>query len=229
MYNKKANQIRAIIGICLITLLIMQQINIEKLTDRISFLEQASTTLRSELSSTSAELAGEHFDDTVAMQREIDALKNENNTQAAAIAMQAELISDYDQRCEDLTSELKAFEEAFEKEAPKMQLPTTWEGSVLTKAKGTNMGPAGRETYYNLPMGGCIKTMRNRGYDEEHYPVWTRDDGAKMFGKYVMIAANWKIRPLGTILETSMGWAIVVDTGEFVSEYPYGVDIAVDW
>ena len=229
MYTKKANQIRAIIGICLITLLIMQQINIEKLTDRISFLEQASTTLRSELSSTSAELAGEHFDDTVAMQREIDALKNENNTQAAAIAMQAELISDYDQRCEDLTSELKAFEEAFEKEAPKMQLPTTWEGSVLTKAKGTNMGPAGRETYYNLPMGGCIKTMRNHGYDEEHYPVWTRDDGAKMFGKYVMIAANWKIRPLGTILETSMGWAIVVDTGEFVSEYPYGVDIAVDW
>lgn len=229
MYNKKANQIRAIIGICLITLLIMQQINIEKLTDRISFLEQASTTLRSELSSTSAELAGEHFDATVAMQREIDALKNENNTQAAAIAMQAELISDYDQRCEDLTSELKAFEEAFEKEAPKMQLPTTWEGSVLTKAKGTNMGPAGRETYYNLPMGGCIKTMRNRGYDEEHYPVWTRDDGAKMFGKYVMIAANWKIRPLGTILETSMGWAIVVDTGEFVSEYPYGVDIAVEW
>ena len=229
MYNKKANQIRAIIGICLITLLVMQQINIEKLTDRISFLEQASTTLRSELSSTSAELAGEHFDDTVAMQREIDALKNENNTQAAAIAMQAELISDYDQRCEDLTSELKAFEEAFEKEAPKMQLPTTWEGSVLTKAKGTNMGPAGRETYYNLPMGGCIKNMRDRGYDEEHYPVWTRDDGAKMFGKYVMIAANWKIRPLGTILETSMGWAIVVDTGEFVSEYPYGVDIAVDW
>ena len=229
MYNKKANQIRAIIGICLITLLVMQQINIEKLTDRISFLEQASTTLRSELSSTSAELAGEHVDDTVAMQREIDALKNEKNTQAAAIAMQAELISDYDQRCEDLTSELKAFEEAFEKEAPKMQLPTTWEGSVLTKAKGTNMGPAGRETYYNLPMGGCIKNMRDRGYDEEHYPVWTRDDGAKMFGKYVMIAANWKIRPLGTILETSMGWAIVVDTGEFVSEYPYGVDIAVDW
>lgn len=229
MYNRKAIQIRIIVGICLTTLLVMQQISIEKLTDRVSFLEQVSTTLHSELSNTYIELASTQFEDNEALQHEVNALKNENNTQAAAIAMQAELISDYDQRCEDLSSELKAFEEAFEKEAPKMQLPTTWEGSVLTKAKGTNMGPAGRETYYNLPMGGCIKTMRDRGYDEEHYPVWTRDDGAKMFGKYVMIAANWRIRPLGTILETSMGWAIVVDTGEFVSEYPYGVDIAVDW
>ena len=229
MYNRKANHIRIIIGICAAVLIIMQQINIEKLTERVTFLEQVSSTLNSELASSNASLSGKHFDDTAAMQREIDALKNENNTQAAAISMQAQMISDYDQRCEDLSSELKAFEEAFEKEAPKMQLPTTWEGPILTKAKGTNMGPAGRETYYNLPMGGCIRNMRDRGYDEEHYPVWTRDDGAKMFGKYVMIAANWRIRPLGTIIETSMGWAIVVDTGEFVSEYPYGVDIAVDW
>ena len=44
-----------------------------------------------------------------------------------------------------------------------------------------------------------------------------------------MIAANWEIRPLGTIIETSLGWSIVVDTGTFVEEYPYGVDIAVDW
>lgn len=229
MYNRKANHIRIIIGICAAVLIIMQQINIEKLTERVTFLEQVSSTLNSELASSNASLSGKHFDDTAAMQREIDALKNENNTQAAAISMQAQMISDYDQRCEDLSAELKAFEEALEKEAPKMQLPATWEGPILTKAKGTNMGPAGRETYYNLPMGGCIRNMRDRGYDEEHYPVWTRDDGAKMFGKYVMIAANWRIRPLGTIIETSMGWAIVVDTGEFVSEYPYGVDIAVDW
>ena len=36
-----------------------------------------------------------------------------------------------------------------------------------------------------------------------------------------MIAANWSIRPLGSIVETSMGWGIVVDTGEFINTYPY--------
>ena len=71
----------------------------------------------------------------------------------------------------------------------------------ITKERGGYMGPSGRETYYNL----------------------------KMLGNYVMCAANWSIRPKGTILETSLGDAIVVDTGDFVLDYPYGVDLAVDW
>ena len=160
---------------------------------------------------------------------EIEQLKNENYIQAVALQAQAEMLADYDQHVEDLDHELKAYEYALEEVKPKIQLPTTWTGSVLTKEIGGNMGPAGRETYYNLPMQGCINKMRSLGYSEEEYPYWIRDDGAKMLGRYVMIAANWKIRPLGTILETSLGWSIVVDTGDFVAEYPYGVDIAVDW
>lgn len=163
------------------------------------------------------------------LHEEVDALTNENNTQSAALEMQATLLADYDQHVEDLQNELNAYEIALEEAAPKIQLPTTWEGEVLSASKGCIMGPSGRETYYNLNMSGCINTMRNRGYSEEEYPVWTREDGAKMFGKYVMIAANWNIRPLGTIIETSLGWGIVVDTGDFVNTYPYGVDIAVDW
>ena len=50
-----------------------------------------------------------------------------------------------------------------------------------------------------------------------------------MFGHYVMVAANWKIRPLGTVIETSIGWGIVVDTGTFVNDSPRGVDLAVNW
>ena len=99
----------------------------------------------------------------------------------------------------------------------------------ITKERGGYMGPSGRETYYNLYMGNVVGYMRELGYDEIEYPYWVRDDGAKMLGNYVMCAANWHIRPKGTLLETSLGTAIVVDTGEFVSEFPYGVDLAVDW
>ena len=99
----------------------------------------------------------------------------------------------------------------------------------LAKYPGGFMGPSGRETYYNLKMGVVVKNMRKLGYSEEEYPYWIRSDGAKMFGNYVMVAANWKIRPRGTIIKTSLGSAIVVDTGEFVKDYPKGVDVAVNW
>lgn len=99
----------------------------------------------------------------------------------------------------------------------------------ITAYGGIYYGPSGRETYYNLKMGLVVEYMRDLGYDEENYPYWVREDGAKMLGNYVMVAANWSIRPKGTILETSLGTAIVVDTGSFVSDYPEGIDIAVDW
>ena len=99
----------------------------------------------------------------------------------------------------------------------------------ITKERGGYMGPSGRETYYNLNMSLCVAYMRDLGYDEIEYPYWIRDDGAKMLGNYVMCAANWSIRPKGTIIPTSLGDAIVVDTGDFVLEYPNGVDLAVDW
>ncbi len=87
-------------------------------------------------------------------------------------------------------------------------------------------GPSGEETYYNLNMNGCVKRMRSLGYD---YEYWIRDDGVKMFGDYVMVAADFKIRPLGTILETSLGTGIVVDTGDFIYDNSAQLDVAVNW
>ena len=78
-------------------------------------------------------------------------------------------------------------------------------------------------------MGGVIKIMRDVGYSEEEYPYWIRDDGVKMFGPYVMCAANLELRPRGTIIETSLGTAIVCDTGNFAKKDPTQLDIAVDW
>ena len=104
-----------------------------------------------------------------------------------------------------------------------------WDGEVITPYSGVANGPSGYETYYNLPMEGVVSIMRGLGYDEENYPYWIRDDGAKMLGSYIMVAANLDIRPYGTILPCSLGMAIVCDTGTFAQANPYQLDIAVAW
>ena len=57
--------------------------------------------------------------------------------------------------------------------------------------------------------------MRNMGFDEENYPYWVRDDGAKMLGNYIMCAADLNLRPRGSVVESSLGLALVCDTGGF--------------
>lgn len=201
------------------------QYQINDLYDRLDTAQQNNTQSYANMQLMSEIYMGEFQE----LQERMDTLESANASQEADLEEYEEILDNYDHHVDDLQKELNAYEIALEEAAPMFQLPTTWDGPVLTKEKGGNMGPAGRETYYNLNMNGCIATMRRLGYSEEEYPYWVRDDGAKMFGRYVMIAANWKIRPLGTVIETSLGWSIVVDTGDFVTEYPYGVDIAVDW
>lgn len=102
-----------------------------------------------------------------------------------------------------------------------------WDGKTkLNSVNGKIQGPSGTETYYNLKMDRCIYYMNLLGYD---YEVWVRDDGVKMFGDYIMVAANLDIRPKGSLVETSLGTGIVVDTGEFVNWDSTGIDIAVTW
>ena len=104
-----------------------------------------------------------------------------------------------------------------------------WNGEVLNPVNGVVYGQSGIETYYNLDMTYVVELMRAEGYSEEEYPYWIREDGVKMFGEYVMCAADWSIRPKGTILPTTLGEAIVVDTGTFIYSNPTQLDIAVAW
>lgn len=104
-----------------------------------------------------------------------------------------------------------------------------WGGEVITPSSGVANGPSGYETYYNLPMGGVVSIMRGLGYSEAEYPYWVRDDGCKMLGDYIMVAANLDLRPYGTVLPCSRGMAIVCDTGTFAASNPYQLDIAVSW
>ena len=99
----------------------------------------------------------------------------------------------------------------------------------LTKSAGVFNGPSGKETYYNLNMSTVVSVMRANGYSEEDYPYWVREDGVKMLGYYVMVAADFNTRPRGTIIETSLGTAIVCDTGGFAYSNPTQIDIAVTW
>lgn len=103
---------------------------------------------------------------------------------------------------------------------------TEYTGQVLTPQLGTIQGPSGKETYYNLPMSGVISIMQGLGnYDQ----YWVREDGVKMLGDYVMVAANLDVHPRGSLVETSRGTAIVCDTGYFCMQDPYAIDIATAW
>ena len=101
-----------------------------------------------------------------------------------------------------------------------------WNGPVLSRGRGSVMGPSGKETYYNLNMSGVVNIMRRMGNMDEY---WVRDDGCKMLGDYIMCAANLGVHPRGSLVECSLGTCIVCDTGGFASGNPHQLDIAVTW
>ena len=107
--------------------------------------------------------------------------------------------------------------------------PARWDGPVLTPSKGVNQGPQGKETYYNLPMDGVVSIMRNAGSSEDKYPYWEREDGCKMLGPYIMVAANLNTFPRGSVIDCSLGKALVCDTGGFAKSNPKQLDIATNW
>lgn len=204
--------------LCISAIFVIQHHNIILLTDRVNELESHNIAKAIDYNTSIA-----------ALEEQVIILTEENAVHAGIIADQAEELNYYKQYTVEMADALDEYQQALVEAVPYIQFPTEWDGPVLSKTKGCIMGPSGRETYYNLNMSVCIKNMRKRGYTERAYPYWIREDGVKMLGPYVMIAANWAIRPLGYIVETSLGWGIVVDTGEFINTYPYGVDIATAW
>lgn len=102
----------------------------------------------------------------------------------------------------------------------------SWNGSVLTRLGGVNMGPNGKETYYNLNMNGVVQIMRSMGNNDQY---WVRSDGAKMLGDYIIVAADLNTHPRGSIVDTSLGKGIVCDTGGFAKKNSNQIDIATTW
>ena len=100
-------------------------------------------------------------------------------------------------------------------------------GDHLTKSGGIYYGPSGKETYYNLNMNGVVSNAQNMGIEGEY---WVREDGCKMYGDYIICAADLNVHPRGSLVESSLGTCIVLDTGGFTTNGSgVALDIAVDW
>ena len=108
-------------------------------------------------------------------------------------------------------------------------------GNHLTQEGGVFQGPSGKETYYNQNMGQILYWIQHGENGFEHceemrdmkYSV--RDDGVKMIGPYIMVAANLQTHPKGSIVETSLGTAIVVDQCGAAATDRTLLDIATTW
>lgn len=99
-------------------------------------------------------------------------------------------------------------------------------GVTIDPVGGVFQGPWLKETYYNLDMSYCMEIMRvHYGIDKDY---WVREDGVKMYGDYIMCAADTNVYPKGSIVETSLGRAMVVDHCE-AAEWCPEFDIAVTW
>ena len=114
-------------------------------------------------------------------------------------------------------------------------------GQKLSKTAGRIEGPSGQETYYNMNMSAIANSMetkkgwiweeikKNGNANNVQGKYHVREDGVKMFGPYVMVAANLQVRPRGSLVKTSLGTGIVVDTGGFAKNNKTQLDIAVNW
>lgn len=174
-----------------------------------------------------------------------DALPEEPGDDEIVMSIRPELLDTSEETLEASETILKDEPEQIDIEEPKSvpEVPEKLDGVIytestptdapvsggLTKSGGVYDGPSGKETYYNLDMSGVISIMRGMGYSEDEYPYWIREDGVKMLGNYVMVAADFNIRPRGTVIETSLGTGLVCDTGAFAYNNSYQLDIAVSW
>lgn len=119
------------------------------------------------------------------------------------------------------------------------------DGSKLTKLGGVNYYYNQKETYYNMDMSNIVKSLTardswlwpqickagNQKNFKKSYKYWIRPDGVKMFGPYVMIAAKLSVHKRGSLMPTSLGMGVVVDTGGFAhtANGAHWVDIATNW
>ena len=140
---------------------------------------------------------------------------------------------------EELASQQAEVAEVATYEEPSYNPPS---GGCLTPTSGIYYYGNQLETYYNLDMSGIVSGLNRGGWiytqcvdkslidnilDTSGY--WIRDDGCKMFGDYIMVAANLSVHPRGSLVPTSLGMGIVVDTGGFAKNNPNQLDIAVKW
>ncbi len=153
------------------------------------------------------------------------------STDLEGLSDNQEALEEYLLQLQALIEQQKSEQTAAQKTASRKELAEqtkskTWNGAVLNKTNGVVNGPNGKETYYNLNMSKIVSALKSKNADSEY---WVRNDGVKMFGEYIMVAANLSVYPRGTVVETSLGTGIVCDTGAFARSKGITFDIATAW
>lgn len=100
---------------------------------------------------------------------------------------------------------------------------TTLFAITLTAKLGTIQYNDHKETWYNLNMSKVVQRAQDVGIPCEY---WVRDDGCKMFGPWVIVAAHPSVTRY-TFVETSRGTGIVLD--RHTAGDPNLYDLAVTW
>ena len=122
---------------------------------------------------------------------------------------------------------IRNFEEFAIKEILELNHTTAnYSSGHLTRGKGVYWFGNQKETYYNLNMSTIVKVAHSRGISGEY---WVRSDGCKMLGDYIILACNRSVHPYGSIVRTSLGLGISLDTGSFAKGNSNAVDIATTW
>lgn len=94
---------------------------------------------------------------------------------------------------------------------------------VLTAKLGVLEVDGRKESWYDLPMQNVVDKAQDMGIPCDY---WVRDDGVKMFGQWVIVAAH-KSKTRYTRVQTSLGEGIILDY--HCVDDPNLYDIATDW
>lgn len=73
-------------------------------------------------------------------------------------------------------------------------------------------------------MQRIVERAKENGIEGDY---WERADGCKMYDKFIIVAADFDLFPYGTIIETSRGLGIVLDT--HTAKDRTVVDLATTW
>lgn len=100
------------------------------------------------------------------------------------------------------------------------------QAGTLTKKGGVNYYDGHKETWYNLNMKRIVKKAKDKGVPGDY---WVSEKGLKMYGDFVIVAADFETHPYGSLVETSLGTGIVLDTGAFAETNKSQIDLATGW
>lgn len=203
---------------------------------RLATIETDIVTVKDDQIRQTDELNSKLTDSMAKIKAKVDALENKIKEQETTTEETTDEITTEDTIGQEETSykvgaasiikldnEHGGITEIDDEEIKHANLPT---GAHLTPSSGIFWFGNQLETYYNLDMSVIVEVAHQNGIAGEY---WVREDGCKMLGEYIMLACNRDVHPYGSIVETSLGMGISLDTGGFAANNPLQVDIAVTW